>query len=242
MAIIPKPQFPNVPKLPGVPQLLRSPNFPPGPPPIVGVAVALGRLWQALFAQPVWGIFRREEPTTESEDGIETVTVVAERVPVVVPDSILEFGYRNEYTVSDYPTQRGSFASYDKVANPAEIVLRMSKGGSERERKEFLDSIDAIAGDLLLYDIITPEKTYFNVNVIRQEVLRRGPRGAAILAETDVYFREIREVSAVYSTTQVVTENPQNPSAEPVTNVGSVQGVPQPDTVTPDSLGIEGAQ
>lgn len=242
MPLIPKSLFPNVPKLPGVPQLLRSPNFPAGPPPIVGVAVALGRLWQALFAQPVWGIFRREEPTTASTDGIETVTVVAERVPVIVPDTILEFGYRNEFSISDYPTQRGAFASYDKVNNPAEIVLRMSKGGSERQRKAFLDSIDAIAGDLLFYDIITPEKTYFNVNVIRQEVLRRGPRGAAMLAETDIYFREIREVSASYSTTQVVTENPQNPSAEPVTNVGSVQGQPQPANVTPSSVGIEGAQ
>lgn len=240
MALIPKALFPNVPKLPGVPQLNRSTLFPAGPPPVVGAAVALGRLWQALFAQPVWGIFRAEAPTTPSEDGVETVTVVAERKPVVKPDNILEFGYRNEFSVSDYPVQDGAFASYDKVNNPFEIVLRLSKGGSERERKAFLDSIYEIAGDLLLYDIVTPEKTYLNVNVLRFEVLRRGPRGAAMLSEVDLYFREIRVVTAIYSTTQVVIADPQNPSAKSPANTGAVQ--PQPTELTTEAAEIEGPQ
>lgn len=240
MALIPKALFPNVPKLPGVPQLNRSTLFPAGPPPVVGAAVALGRLWQALFAQPVWGIFKAEIPTTPSEDGVETVTVVAERKPVVVPDNILEFGYREESSIADFPIQDGGFVNYDKVDNPFEVVLRLSKGGSERERKAFLDSIYAIAGDLELYDIITPEKTYLSVNVLRFEVLRRGPRGAAMLSEVDLYFREIRIVTATYATTQVVIDDPQNPSATSPSNTGTVQ--PQPTELTPSAAGIEGAQ
>jgi len=237
MAIIPKPPFPNVPKLPGVPQLLRNPQFPPGPPPILGAAIALGRLWQALFSEPPWAIYKQAEAGPQvDDDGVETVTVTAKRTPVVVPDSFLEFGYRNESSMSDYPVQDGGFASYDKVANPYEIVLRMSKGGSQQQRKKFIDSIEAIQGTLDLYDILTPEKTYTNVNVLRYENVRRGNRGAYFFAEVDLYFREIRQVVATYSTTATNTQNAQEPSAEPVQNNGTVQG--RAITATPADLGI----
>jgi hypothetical protein len=237
MAIIPKPVFPNVPKLPGVPQLRRSPQFPAAPPPIVGIAIVLGRLWQALFSQPAWAIYKQAVTTPQTnDDGVETVTVVAEREPVVVPDSFLEFGYRNEYTMSDYPVQDGGFASYDKVANPFETMVRMAKGGSQQERKKFLDSLDAIVGTLDLYDILTPEKTYLGVNVLRYEFARRGNRNAYFFTEVDLYFREIRTVTATYSNTAVTTQNAQEPSAAPVTNTGTVQG--QPTTATPADVGI----
>jgi len=230
MALIPKPQFPNVPKLPGVPQLSRSLQFPAAPAAIVGLGLALGRLWQAVFAQPQWAIYKANKPKkASSPDDIDTVTVVAQRVPVVVPDSFGEFSYRNEFTVSDFPVQEGSFASYNKVANPFEVTLRLYKGGTKEARKKFLDSLDAIAGTLELYDILTPEHTYLNVNVTRVEVMRRGEKGAYFLSEVDVYFREVREVAATYTNTAATTENAQNPSAASVLN----NGVIQPQAFTP---------
>lgn len=228
MALIPKPPFPNVPKLPGVPQLARSLQFPAAPAATVGLGLALGRLWQSIFAQPQWGIYKANVPKKAS-DGLEEVPVVSERVPVVVPDSFGEFSYRNEYAVSDFPVQDGSFASYNKVALPFETVVRLMKGGTKEARKRFLDSIQAIAGTLDLYDIVTPERTYLNVNVTRFEVVRRGESGAYFLKEVDVYFREIRQVSATYTTTATSTENAQNPSAASVLNSGVVQAVPVTD-------------
>lgn len=237
MAIIPKALYPNVPKLPGVPQLARSLQFPAGPPPILGAGLALGRLWQALFSQPEWAIYLQPKQAPEvNDDGVETVTVVADRQPVVKPDSFLEFGYRNEFSVSDYPVQDGGFVSYDKVANPYEAVVRMSKGGTKQERKKFLDSIEAIIDTVDLYDILTPEKTYIGVNVLRYELARRGNRAAFFFTEVDLYFREIRTVTATYSNTAVTTENAQNPSAAPVSNAGTVQG--QPTTAAPADVGI----
>lgn len=239
MAIIPKALFPNVPKLPGVPQLTRSLNFPAGPPPVVGAVIALGRLWQAIFSQPAWGIYKQavNGPQVDS-DGVQTVTVVAERQPVIDPDSFLEFGYRNESTLSDYPVQDGGFMSYDKVANPYETVIRLSKGGTKEDRKRFLDSIDAVQNSLDLYDILTPEKTYIGVNLMRFELNRIGAKGAYFFAEVDIYFREIRQVTSVYSSTALAIGNPQEPSAESTSNLGTVQGQPQPAAVTPESVGI----
>lgn len=238
MSIIPKPQFPNVPQVSGVPQLLRSPNFPPAPSPVLGVALAVGRLWQALFTEPQWGIYKHQKPT--QDDGkpgqLASVVVVGKRVPVVVPDSFMEFGYRNESTLSDYPVQENGFTTYDKVANPFETSLRMSKGGSKQERKKFLDSIDAIVNTFELYDIVTPEKTYLSVNVLRHDISRRGNKGAYFFAEVDLYFREIREVTATYSTTSLVTSGAQDPSAKPAENTGNVLG--QESTLTPEAASI----
>lgn len=237
MAFIPKPQFPNVPRLPGVPQLLRNPQFPPGPPPVVGAAIAIGRLWQALFTQPLWAIYKQaEQQPTETDEGVEQLTVVADRQPVVVPDSFLAFQYREEYSTSDYQVQRGGFMSYNKVANPFETALRLSKGGSLQERKAFLNSLDEIVGTLDLYDILTPEKTYIGVNVLRYDISRQGVRGAYFFAEVDVYFREIRQVESIYSTSSADTANAQSSSARPVQNVGTVPA--QNTTVTPESVGI----
>jgi len=226
MAIIPKPPFPNVPKAPGVPQLARSNLFPASPGPVIGLALALGKLWQSIFAQPQWGIYKTNPPNTKDASGIETVTIVAKRTPVVVPDSFGEFAYRNEWAVSDFPVQEGAFANYDKVSQPFEIMVRLYKGGTKEARKKFLDSIEAIAGTLDLYDIVTPEKSYVGVNVMRYEVTRRGARGAYFLSEVDLYFREIRTVTAAYTSTAVTTQNAQNPSAQSVTNTGSVQAQP----------------
>jgi len=234
MALIPKPQFPNVPKLPGVPQLSRSPQFPAAPSPVLGLALALGKLWKSVFSQPTWAIYKslpQGAQDAKNASDLPTVRVIATRVPVVVPDSFGEFATRNEYAVVDYPVQDGGFASFNKVASPLEISVRMVKGGTQDARKRFLESLDAIAGTTELYDIVTPEKTYLNVNVTRVENARRGARGAYFMSEVDVYFREIRSVTSVYTNTSSLTIKAQDPDALPPINTGSVQALEVPDSV-----------
>jgi len=209
MALIPKPAFPDVPQLPGVPQVPRSALFPPQLAPSLSPSPAAGQLQQSTLVKPQWGIF--------ASDGV---------TQVVVPDSILDFGYRTEWNVSTFPVQNGSFADYNKVANPFEIIVRLSKGGDVTVRKAFLDSLAAVAKTLDLYTILTPEHTYLNCNVIRYEVSRRGVQGAYFFADVDVFFREIRQVTPQYSNTSTATENAQNSSAIPSTNQGKVQTAP----------------
>lgn len=232
MALIPKPPFPNVPKLPGVPQLPRSPLSPTVALPVLSLGLALGALWKSVFAKSGWAIYKSnvvgsQDTKTDNTNPnqLDEVVVVAKRKPVVEPDSFGEFTYRNEWSVSDFPVQAGEFASYNKVANPFETMVRMYKGGTKEARKKFLDSIEAIQGTLDLYDIVTPERTYLGVNVLRYEVSRRGAKGAYFLSEVDLYFREIRQVTSTYTTTAVVTENAQSASAAPVTNSGVVQAI-----------------
>lgn len=202
---IPVPQFPLVPALSGVPQLVRSAlNFPPNT-----VSLGTGALQNQLAAaqQNVfpWGVF--------DSSGNQTLK----------PDSILNLDNRNEWKLSDYPVQVGSFASYNKVIVPYEVSLRFSKGGDLGQRAAFLKSIDDIAGDTNLYSIVTPERTYLDVNITRYEVTRRGAEGAYFLCEIDVYFRQILQVTPQYSSTAANTSNAQNPAAVPPVNQGNLQ-------------------
>lgn len=213
LPIIPVPPFPFVPALSGVPQLVRSAlNQPPNT-----VSLGTGALQQQLAAaqQNVfpWGVY--------DDQGNQTLK----------PDSILNLDNRNEWKLSDYPVQVGSFASYNKVIVPFEVSLRFSKGGDLGSRAAFLKSIDDIAGDTNLYSIVTPERTYLNVNITRYEVTRRGAEGAYFLCEVDVFFRQILQVTPQYSSTAANTSNAQNPAAVPPVN----QGTLQPSNAVPTS-------
>lgn len=233
MALIP---FPNVPQLPGVPQLNRSLQFPAGPPPVLGDVIALGRLLQSIFAKPVWGIYA-QPPLTAPKDpnadpnALEEVEIRDKPQLLVKPDSIINFNYKHEWTVSDYPIADGSFASFNKVDTPFEIQLRLSKGGSLAERTAFVASIEAIAGTLDFYRIITPEKTYFNCNITRYEVARRGAPGAYWLSEVDLFFRDVRVVYPEYSTTGADTAHAKAAGALPVENTGLVSGLQAPKSI-----------
>lgn len=197
--------FPNVPKLPGVPQLARAAAFVDLILPVIGRSAPANLLWKSSQGAPAWGIL--------DDTG----------AAVLVPDSFLSFGNRTESRISDFPVQEQSFASYNKVILPSETSIRVTKGGTLSDREEFLNTLDNIAGDLNLYSILTPERTYLNVNIMRTEVIRRGPQGAYFLAEVDIYFREIKQVSDQVSADSVPTANAQNPAAVPPVNQGLVQ-------------------
>lgn len=204
--------FPNVPQLPGVPQLARL---------ALAVSVTLPLLSRQAAIPvfhaspaPVWGIL----------DAVGN--------PVLVPDSFLAFGKRNEYDVSKYPVQKGGFSTFNKVFRPFEIPLRLSKGGTQSDREQFLNTLDDISGDTNLYTILTPEKTYPSVNITRSEIYRRGSSGAYFFAEVDISFIEIRQVTAQYSSTAMDTANAKDPDALPAVS----QGLVQPGVVPPSSV------
>lgn len=229
--------FPNVPQAPGVPQVRRSPAFPNSVPPVIGAGLALGRLVLALTREAGWGIYLdttaeeaaelRRDNAQRLAEGLPPLDAIQQTStpPVLVPDSFLNFGQRQEWSVTTAPTEQGGFAAYNKVNNPQEVQVRLTKGGSVRERHDFLEKLEAIAKTLKLYKIVTPEKTYFGCNISRYEVMRKGAAGAFFLTEVDVFFTEIRTVSSQYTTTTFNTQNAQQASSEPIQNGGTKQAI-----------------
>jgi len=196
--------FPNVPNLPGVPQLARSPLFPTSSPPTIATPTTLPILAQAASTPAVWGVF-------DSENNL-----------AINADSVMGFDWRVERRVSNFPIQNGAFASYNKVALPYESSVSLAKGGSEAERNAFLAQIDAVVDSLGLYTIRTPEKSYTSCNCTRAELSRKGTANATYF-DVELFFVQIIQVNAQYSSTsavQVSTENASVPSAIPTVNNG----------------------
>ncbi len=207
----------NVPKLPGVPAL---PGYSNALGAVQLFADALG-LFSGSIA-PQWGLF---------QNGL----------PVILADSVISMNYKQGWSIADYQVEDGGFESYDKVENPFEVQLRFSRGGSEADRQAFLDSIAAIADDLNLYDVVTPEVVYTSVNISRYDYRRTSNNGNGLIV-VDIWFLEIRVTAeAAFSstaptggnaagtnngdgtTTVISIRNPQDPTASSPVNGGTVQ-------------------
>lgn len=199
--------FPNVPNLPGVPPLARSALAAAST--ISGLVAAVGTTLQFFKGQqpgPVWGIF---------DSGLKSV---------VTADSFLSFRNKKSTKIADFPIQAGGFNDYDKVTIPYNAFVRISRGGSVSDRADLYRQLDALIASLQMYSILTPEKTFLNVNLEEYEIVRESNKDAYFFTQVDLSFREIRPVVAVYTTTDSAPDltDAQAPSALPSVNQGTV--------------------
>lgn len=129
---------------------------------------------------PEWGIF--DNKTSKS---------------VVTFSTVKSVEYRQDWSVSDYPVERGAFESYNKVQTPYEARVTFVAGGFGATQ-DLLDSVAAIVGTLKLYDVVTPERTFTKANVTHWDFRRAMPIG---ICEVSVHLVEIRNnVSSSLST------------------------------------------
>ncbi len=197
------PRFPDVPFAVGVPPVLRL--FEPSS---TAELTADAPDASSDNSQPSWGVF--------DQGGAQAVE----------PDNIVRFDYSGEYTIADFPLEQGAFASYDKVALPFDVSLLMTKGGSIADRTTFLQSVETLRTSLDLYNVVTPERTYMNVNAKSVSYSRVAQAGANLIA-VQIQFVEIREtVTADYS-------NSKEPSGAATVNGGTVQTQDPPPNFAP---------
>jgi hypothetical protein len=211
------PQYPAVPKAPGVPPMVKVFEALD----VVTILAADAALLVKSFAAPSWGIFEQSG------------------TPVIIGDSVVALDVRREYRISDYPVEQGGFASYDKVATPADVrvsfafsgkgslLTSLSTGGAlgaiftgqdpaAAGRSAYLTTLEAAAATLDLYTVVTPEYNYASCNIVHFDY-RREARNGATLIIVDVWLQEVR-VSATAAFTQ--TQTPAG--ADPVAS-GTVQ-------------------
>lgn len=196
--------YPNVPNLPGVPALSRSNNaqFVAAGLTILGEILPLG-----LFGQK-WGIV--------ANGGSAALT----------PDSFIDFEYREEAKIPIYPLQNGAFQSYNKVGLPYDIRLTVTCSGNGKMSKgAFIQGIDKLLTSLTLVDIVTPDATYKNTNLIHVDYRREATNGATLLI-AQLWFQWVRIVS-----------NPTVPTAQPSGTPSSSFGQLSPTSVPSGNFG-----
>ncbi len=184
------------------------------------------------FGQPVWGVFKDGEPVLTTgpsrslpgllQSALDIVDSVSSIFsgPSPGPDSVVALEYRQDWELSDYPVEKGGFQSYNKVQRPFDVRVRFSKGGSDAARSAFLALVDSLAKTLDTYDVVTPEKTYTNVNINHQNFARAADTAGMVIV--DLWFLEIRETATQQFTDSQPLTNTQDPSGESPQSSGPV--------------------
>lgn len=206
LPIIPKSLYPLVPNVAGVPALIRNAAR------IVDTltfgALGIGNL---LGAEPIrWGLFNTlGDPITDF-------------------DTILSVDMRDSCRVSNYPVENGSFKSYNKVENPYDARIVMTRGGTEAQRIEFINDLKFAKKSLQLLTIVTPEATYENATIEAFDYTRETTNGAGMI-KAILTIVEVRQIAAAqYSA-------PKSVSAADPQSQGQLQTIPD---VTIDASGF----
>jgi hypothetical protein len=192
MALIP---YPNVPPLPGVPALARSGKYVGA-----GLAVLAQFLPDDLFGTK-WGIINKAGTA------------------VLKPDSFVDFDYKEERKIPNYPIESGSFQSYNKVALPFDCRLTVTCSGNKSTKKPaFLAAIEKLMASLELVTIVTPDGNYPGCNLVHVDYRREARQGATLII-AQLWFQEVRIA-------QAATVPASSPSATANTNNGQVSPTP----------------
>ncbi|HFF9119483.1 TPA: phage baseplate protein [Yersinia enterocolitica] len=190
--------FPNVPNVLGVPNVARS-----------GLSIDQDAIMSAIYSgdilsildsviTPKWGIY--------GQDGSQ----------VILPDSVIDFEYKGETRIADYPLSSGGFATFNKVATPYDIRMRMACSGNlaaaRMTRESFLARLDAMQASLDLYNIITPDYVYNSVDLLGYDYRRTAINGVTLLI-VEARFMEVRVTGdAQYS--NVKSDSAANPESQ----------------------------
>ncbi|KWO62553.1 phage baseplate protein [Burkholderia territorii] len=185
--------FPDVPPLPGVPDLNRLPLA-------VGVRTGVTQFLQGI---DYFGFLPGDAPQwiIADEQGNSLVT----------PDSVVDLNYKGESRVGSAPVEQGGFSSYNKIAQPQDLTLRLSCGGKNMKRDAFLGMLTLLRDSLQLVQVITPDMIYPSYNVDRVDYKRTSSNGVSLII-ADVHFVEVRvNAQALYgNTAQPSGAIPQN--------------------------------
>lgn len=194
------PLYPDVPRAEGVPAVSRSPLE------VIFTELLLEAdvlTAASMFEPPQWGIF-----FTSGQ-------------PLVIPDTVISVDFRREARISDYPVEEGGFQSYDKVRLPYDIRLRMSCSGANMNKVLFLENLDHAHQSLDLFQVVTPDAIYSNVNITHYDYRRERMRGATIL-HVEVWLQQV-----ISTATTSFTSTKQSTGATDVNN-GTVQPIDPP--------------
>lgn len=124
-------------------------------------------------------------------------------LPILLADTVSSMSYDSGSSISKYPTEKGKFASYNKVDMPSMSTVQMIKGGdSALERGLFLTQLEGYKKSTLSFHIITPEYVYMNYQIIGINHARSAQDGATMIT-ANIDLEEVLESKVEYSIEEV---------------------------------------
>lgn len=192
--------IPGLPSIPG----LSIPDFKGLVSSGTGALISFGgaTLLRKIFGNQ-WGIF--------SQYGI----------PIMLADTVYSVKYQNRSQIAQAPVEKGTFASYNKVATPYQATVTMIRGGGDATmRGLFIAQLELLSKSTLLFHVITPEYVHTNAAINGYDYARLPQDGARMIT-ANIYLEEVREGTVTYETKET-----KNPEDSPSVDQGEQQ--PQP--------------
>lgn len=137
-------------------------------------------------------------------------------LPAILADNVQSLEVALEAQISDFPVENGGFASYNKVVRPFDVRIAMTKGGSVEDRQAFAQQVQEAWQSLELFNVVTPEVVYLDVNVVGVRRLVESDRGVGLMM-LDVSLRKVRQTGRLAFTSTA------QPASAGVNNNGAVQ-------------------
>lgn len=117
--------------------------------------------------------------------------------------SFLSFEMSAGGQVVSEPIEMGSFAAYNKTAEPIEIYVSLGVSGTPDVIQAAIDAIQKAKESTDLYSVITPEQEYQKLSVESYSYKRTRDEGANVLF-VELHLIEVKEVSTEYTTNRVL--------------------------------------
>lgn len=114
-------------------------------------------------------------------------------------DSMLSVDIKAENQVVQEAVEQGSFASYNKLASPTEIRVKLAKSGYDYDKQAFLKTLDKYCEGTDLLKLVTPSASYSGYNLESYAYMRDDTSGAQLLT-VELVLKEVRQVQSNVTT------------------------------------------
>ena len=145
---------------------------------------------------------------------------------VLTFDSFIKSSVNSESKVTQMPVEGGSFVDYNIVKTPLNMSVTLVKSGSSDELSEYVNTLLELVDSTKLVTVITPEKEYNNMKIVKVNFDRSTDNGVnIILAECN--FLEIRQVQSKYGNSRLQGKSSrglQQPKAKETSGLKGILG------------------
>lgn len=150
-------------------------------------------------------------------------------------DTFIACTVKSENKVAQNPTEKGSFADYNKVASPISVGLILARSGPSDELAQTLNALDRLVESTELLSVVTPEKTFLDFNLASYDYDRKAENGVDRLL-VSLVLEEIRQVEPEYGNEQI--KRPKQAGDSKTQNAGK-QAPQQADDATRDRVFVK---
>lgn len=149
---------------------------------------------------PQWGVFLEGQQVI-GQDVLSASSIVNQLLGGGTGNTI-DLDFEARWNITNAPQEGGAFMSYNRVQSPYRVIMTVSAGGTASNRALLERQIEAVAGSLQLYTVLTPEGPIAGLSLIGYGYRRHAEDVGLLMVS--LLFEQVRPAGdPTFSTTSV---------------------------------------